>query len=74
MIRGSWASFRPQGTASRPSTLLRPQHGPSSAPRLRRDALPSPLHLPPNPPPPPRHRISLLLMCAKIRKRGFPWD
>lgn len=47
MIRGSWASFRPQGAAGRPSTLLRLQRSPSSAPGVRRDALPSPLHLPP---------------------------
>ena len=47
MIRGSWASFRPQGTAGHPSTLLRLQHSPSSAPCLCQDALPSPLHLPP---------------------------
>lgn len=46
MIRGSWASFRPQGTAGCPSTLFRLQHSPSSDPRLRRDALPSPLHIP----------------------------
>lgn len=32
MIRGSWASFRPQSPAGRPSTLLWLQHSPSSAP------------------------------------------
>lgn len=54
---GSWAPCWTQNTANRPAHCSCHAAAPTRIPRL-----PSPLHLP------PPHRISLLLMCVKIRK------